>query len=117
MIRKAMIRRNRKRLLEAFPIIAAVATILPVHASGITSSQWNGSGDIDALMGYIIGMMLAIARYAGMGLTIWGIIKTVMAYKDDNTNEITQGIRLAVVGIVLVALKSILGSGGLGLIS
>ena len=84
-------------------------------ASSIQSATWTGGDSLDNLMGSIIGMMLTIARYAGMGLTVWGIVKTVMAYKDDNTNEITQGIRLAIVGIFLIALKSILS--GLGLVS
>ena len=96
--------------------IASAAMMFPMGVFGsVGSTHWTGGSDLDSLMGGLIGMMLTIARYAGMGLTVWGIIKTVMAYKDDNTNEITQGIRLAVVGIFLIALKSILS--GLGLVS
>ena len=98
-------------------IMTAISVLLfpqTVHAS-VVSANWTGGDNIDTLVGGLIGMMLTIARYAGMGLTVWGIVKTVMAYKDDNTNEITQGIRLSVVGIFLIALKSILS--GLGLVS
>ena len=101
-------------------LVSTAASILlfPVScfaSSNVQSANWTGGDSLDSLMGAIIGMMLTIARYAGMGLTVWGVVKTVMAYKDDNTNEITQGIRLAIVGIFLIALKSILS--GLGLVS
>lgn len=110
------------RLAKAIPRIMAVAISTAVMGSSqvyasdvITSGTFNtGNADnLTNLMGSIIGMMLTIARYAGMALTIWGIVKTVMAYKDDNVNEITQGIRLAIVGIFLVALKSILTGVGI----
>lgn len=107
---------NRKKTA----IMASIATAMvmvasPVYASGdIKPANWKGGGDINSMIGSVIGMMLAVAQYAGMALAIWGIVKTVMAYKDDNVNEITQGIRLAVVGVILVALRSVLT--GLGFI-
>ena len=92
---------------------ATAVMLLPMGVFADGPAQWTGGTDINSLMGGLIGMMLSIAKYAGMGLTVWGIIKTVMAYKDDNTNEITQGIRLAVVGIFLIGLRSILNALGL----
>ena len=67
-------------------------------------------GDASNLVRTIIDLMLDIAKYSGAALIVWGAIKTILAYKDDNTNEITQGIRLAIVGAMLFAAKSVLSA-------
>ena len=67
-------------------------------------------GDAAGLVRTIIDLMLDIAKYSGAALIVWGAIKTILAYKDDNTNEITQGIRLAIVGSMLFAAKSVLNA-------
>lgn len=94
----------------------ALASAMPLGAFGanITSHQWTGGSNMQSIMGGLIGMVLTIAFWIGVILVIAGVVKAVMAYKDDNTNEITQGVRLAVVGGILVGLTAILQ--GLGLI-
>ena len=67
-------------------------------------------GDASSLVRTIIDLMLDIAKYSGAALIVWGAIKTILAYKDDNTNEITQGIRLAIVGAMLFAAKTVLSA-------
>lgn len=67
-------------------------------------------GDAASLVRTIIDLMLDIAKYSGAALIVWGAIKTILAYKDDNTNEITQGIRLAIVGAMLFAAKTVLNA-------
>lgn len=105
----------KKRILGHVTAITTAAMLAPANVYAVTVDKvtWKGGTDVDSLVGGIMGMMLTIARYAGMALTVWGIVKAVMAFKDDNTNEMTQGIRLAVVGAVLVALKSVLSALGL----
>lgn len=74
----------------------------------------NGNADPATMMGDIIGVILTIMRYAGVVLVIYGIYEIIMSIMNNQPEAKTKGIFMAMAGVVLIALKSILQ--GLGVI-
>ena len=63
----------------------------------------------DNMMTNILGIVLTVFRYIGIFMTVWGVAMVVMAFRNEDAEGKTKGIMVAVAGIVLVTLKSILG--------
>lgn len=107
-----------KKAYASIMTFMASASLFAVQASADT---WDtvtvdgSSADAGTLMGKIIGIILTIARYAGIALTIWGIIDIVMSFVQQQPEAKTKGIYMALSGVVMIVLKSIIS--GLGLIS
>lgn len=65
---------------------------------------------MDAVFKSIIGVILDIARYMGIGITAYAVISWLLAMKDDNADGQSRAIRFVVVGIALVASKTLLAT-------
>ena len=68
----------------------------------------NGSTDANALMGKIIGILLTITRFVGVALVVYGVYEIVMSFQAQQPEAKTKGIIMALSGVAMVALKSIL---------
>lgn len=77
----------------------------------------SGSADLDAaeMMGKIIGILLTITRFVGIALIVYGVYEIVMSFMQNQPEAKTKGIIMALAGVVMTALKSILQS--LGVVS
>jgi hypothetical protein len=75
----------------------------------------NGSTDANELMGKIIGILLTITRFVGVALVVYGVYEVFMSYQNQQPEAKTKGIIMALSGVAMVALKSILS--GIGIIS
>ena len=69
------------------------------------------------MMGKVIGILLTITRYVGVALVIYGIYEIIMSFMQNQPEAKTKGIIMALAGVVMIALKSVLGSNGLGIIN
>lgn len=95
---------------------AAQAMAFAIMATVTSASAWgesvtiNDSDDPDAkdLMGNIIGILLTITRFVGIALVIYGIYEIVMSFMQNQPEAKTKGIVMALAGVVMIALKSIL---------
>lgn len=85
------------------------------HASDFESVTVTASGTESAtdLMGKVIGIMLTITRFAGIGLVVFGVYEIVMSFMQQQPEAKTKGIIMALAGIVMIALKSILQAIGI----
>lgn len=59
-------------------------------------------------MGKIIGILLTITRFVGVALVVYGVYEVVMSFMQNQPEAKTKGIIMALAGIVMTALKSIL---------
>lgn len=77
----------------------------------------NTSADPQAadVMGNVIGILLTITRFVGIALVIYGVYEIVMSFMQNQPEAKTKGIIMALAGVVMIALKSIIGSMGLGI--
>lgn len=83
-------------------------------ASGFNDTVTINSRATDAgeLMGKIIGILLTITRYVGVALVIYGVYEVVMSFMQNQPEAKTKGIIMALAGVVMIALKSILAAVG-----
>lgn len=86
-----------------YGLMAAVAT------SSIMAPMFCDA-TMDAVFKQIIGVILDIARYMGIGITAYAVISWLLAMKDDNADGQSRAIRFVVVGIALVAAKTLLST-------
>jgi hypothetical protein len=76
----------------------------------ITSSD----PDASQMMGKVIGILLTITRYVGVALVIYGVYEVIMSFMQNQPEAKTKGIVMALAGVVMIALKSVLQ--GMGII-
>ena len=75
----------------------------------IADNQNTNAGD---LMGKIIGILLTITRYVGVALVIYGVYEIVMSFMQNQPEAKTKGIIMALSGVIMIALKSVLKAAG-----
>lgn len=102
--------------MSATTVFAAGAGGASGGASGFDDDVTvAGGGDAGQMMGKIIGILLTITRFVGVALVVYGVYEVVMSFMQNQPEAKTKGIIMALAGIVMTALKSILKS--LGVIS
>jgi len=105
-----------KRVLFALTTFLTVSEVAVMRAFAFGDQVQVTGQDIDAnvFMGKIIGILLTITRYVGVALVIYGVYEIVMSFMQNQPEAKTKGIIMALAGVVMVALKSVLR--GLGVI-
>lgn len=68
--------------------------------------------DANELMGKIIGILLTITRFVGVAMIVYGVYEIVMSFQQQQPEAKTKGIIMALSGVAMVALKSILSALG-----
>ena len=94
----------------AIALMTTLSTAVPASAATVSI---NENTDIGVLIGSIVEFICKIAFYVGIVVLITGVFMLVMAYKDDNSEQQTRGVRIAVVGAALVGFRMLLRMAGL----
>lgn len=68
--------------------------------------------DASSMMGRVIGILLTITRYVGVALVIYGVYEVIMSFMQNQPEAKTKGIIMALAGVVMIALKSVLTTMG-----
>lgn len=93
---------------------ASVALMTAVSASVPASAVTvNTNMNTEQLLGGIVDFICKLALYIGIVIVATGIFMLIMAYKDDNSEQQTRGVRVAVVGAALVGFQALLRLTGL----
>ena len=88
--------------------------VVEAHASSTETPDINVStitvdeNTSDKLMNGIIGWILDLVRYIGIGILIWGFVEVVLSFTQDMPDKKIKGITLAFSGVMCIVLKSIL---------
>lgn len=91
-----------------------VASVVPVSAEGEEDIPVIKSDlETEVMLGGIINFICSVARYMGIVIVAAGIFMLIFAYKDDNAEAQSRAVRFAVIGAVMLSLKTILGWTGL----
>ena len=112
----------RNALVKASAFAAAAstvasATMTQAFAFGESVNVNKSAGDPNAMMGKVIGILLTITRFAGVALCVYGVYEIVMSFMQSQPEAKTKGIIMALSGVAMISMKSILGSSGLGVIN
>lgn len=73
----------------------------------------KGSGTASALIGNIVAIILAMFRWVGVVLLVWGVAQFIMAIKRTDAESKSDAIQTIICSIVLISLKTIID--GLGI--
>lgn len=82
---------------------------------GNTQVTINENVNAGQMFGKVAGLVLDVARYAGVILAIMGVVKLVVALNNDQADQIKGSVMMIFSGVIMVALKTILVT--LGLVS
>lgn len=97
--------------------LGAISAMIP--ATAVTALADFGDDDVTiqdsgvgagAMMGKIIGILLTITRFVGVALVVYGVYEIVMSFMQNQPEAKTKGIIMALAGIVMTALKTILSA-------
>lgn len=109
----------RKAYITATGIMLLTSNMI-AQASGIESVTINQGSTADpfAAMGKVIGLIVTIFRYVGVGVAIYGAYDLFMGITQEGQMEKkTKGIIFLFVGAALFSIKWILGPNVLNVIS
>lgn len=108
-----------RKIMAGAGIMSAMASMSATTAfanGGFTDDVTvQGGGDAATMMGKILGILLTITRFVGVALVVYGVYEVVMSFMQNQPEAKTKGIIMALAGIVMTALKSILS--GIGVIA
>ena len=106
-----------KNLYASAAALSAMGAMTAVQAF----AEGEGAGDFGAanitatgnenakdLMGNVVGILLTITRYVGVALVIYGVYEIVMSFMQNQPEAKTKGIVMALSGVVMIGLKSVL---------
>lgn len=110
-------RRRRANVCKKLGAVMVAAT-MAVSMTTTSVFAFGGSVNVDTstnanaadMMGKIIGILLTITRFVGVALVVYGVYEVVMSFMQNQPEAKTKGIIMALAGIVMTALKSILVS-------
>lgn len=120
-------KKNKGILAKALALgttVGAMATnTMVAMAEGEADADWGDSVTINQgdsanatnMMGNIIGILLTITRFVGVALCVYGVYEIVMSFMQQQPEGKTKGIIMALSGVAMIGLKSILkGAGVIG---
>ena len=109
---------KQNKMKKAFRKFYATATAAMAMASLCATTafaDWEsaninntGTADASGMMSKVIGVLLTITRYVGVALTVYGVYEIVMSFMQNQPEAKTKGIVMALSGVVMIGLKSIL---------
>ena len=86
-----------------------------VNAGGMTGGTTvtiDEGADAATAMGAVIGVVLTIMRYVGVAMLVYGVYEIVMSIQNNQPEAKTKGIIMALSGVVMIAIKSLLTAFG-----
>lgn len=115
-MKKLLLKTNEKinQILINSGIIGALCTMSgKAYANAL-------DGEMKSAMNAVLGNILVIFKYVGVGLLIAGIVQLILAFKDDNADGKQRAIMLCGVAIALILIRTFLSGitvGGVSLVS
>lgn len=89
--------------------------VMPVSAGGFGGSTTVtvSSTNPDQAMGAVIGVILTIMRYVGVAMLVYGVYEIIMSIQNNQPEAKTKGIIMALSGVVMIGLKTVLQQFGI----
>lgn len=100
-----------KKAVAGVGAMAAMASVTALPASAAT--KINPNATTESVIGGILDVIFKIAFYIGIVIAVIGVVSFILAFKDDNAEQQSRGIRLAIVGTALIGIRVLIGLTGL----
>ena len=114
---KIMLKKNemeekkRKTMLvygRAFSIMTMACMFIMM--SGMMTFAAGSSSTASSLIGNIVAIILAMFRWVGVVLLVWGVAQFIMAIKRTDAESKSDAIQTIICAIVLISLKTVIES-------
>lgn len=79
-----------------------------IMMSGIATFADTGKGTASSLIGNIVAIILAMFRWVGVVLLVWGVAQFIMAIKRTDAESKSDAIQTIICSIVLISLKTVI---------
>lgn len=89
----------------------SLASVMSLPVSAAT--QINPNATTESVIGGILDVIFKIAFYIGIVIAVIGVVQFILAFKDDNAEQQSRGIRLAIVGTALIGIEVLIKLTGL----
>ncbi len=93
-------------------MMTGMSLVSGVNAAAPTVTVDEGT-TAESAMGAVIGVVLTIMRYVGVAMVIYGIYEIVMSIQNNQPEAKTKGIIMALSGVVMIAIKSLISAFGI----
>ena len=89
--------------------------IMPVSAGSFSNSSVNINPNTspEQAMGAVIGVILTVMRYVGVAMVVYGVYEIIMSIQNNQPEAKTKGIIMALSGVVMIGLKTVLTQFGI----
>lgn len=94
-------------------LFKAYVQLITVGLCFLPKSAFAAPSSMEGVATGIINAILEIAKYAGTAMIVGGAVMTIVAFKNDNAESQTNGIRFLLIGAALAFLKTLLTTAGL----
>lgn len=110
-MKKAFLK-NKAKLISSIIAFSSITSIMSTNALA-----WNDeikvdttiySANADALFPNILGILLGITRYIGIGLVIYGTFEIVQSFYNSQPELKSKGVMMTMSGFVCIGIKSML---------
>ncbi len=68
----------------------------------------NGNVNVETGMAKIIGFLVTVTTYVGVGVLVYGGYELAMSFTQDMPDKKVKGVAFIIGGLILVAIKSLL---------
>ena len=103
----------RQRVKRGLVAASATVTTAIMMATPAAATTINPNATTESVIGGILDVIFQIAFYLGIVIAIIGVVSFILAFKDDNAEQQSRGIRLAIVGTALIGIKFLIQLTGL----
>ena len=114
MLKKNEMEEKRKKtmLICGKPMSVMMMAFMFIMMSGMATFA-AGNSTASSLIGNIVAIILAMFRWVGVVLLVWGVAQFIMAIKRTDAESKSDAIQTIICSIVLISLKTIID--GLGI--
>lgn len=91
----------------------ATAAMAMVMAQPAAAANINPNATTESVIGGILDVIFQICLYLGIVIAVIGVVSFLMSFKDDNAEQQSRGIRLALVGTALIGIRVLISMTGL----
>lgn len=114
MLKKNEMEEKRKKtmLICGKSMSVMMMALMFIMMSGMTTFA-AGNSTASSLIGNIVAIILAMFRWVGVVLLVWGVAQFIMAIKRTDAESKSDAIQTIICSIVLISLKTIID--GLGI--
>ena len=109
MLKKNEMEEKRRKTMLVCGKAISIMTMF-IMMSGMMTFAAGSSSSASSLISNIVAIILAMFRWVGVVLLVWGVAQFIMAIKRTDAESKSDAIQTIICAIVLISLKTVIES-------